>query len=438
MSIKERWRRMLLWLLCLLACGGMAQATEINLVEAINRGLEHSYGVKSATSDSAAAYFRWQKARTQRFPVLSLDVRTYYVDRLQQLKTPFLTMQLGTKENYLANFKLAAPLYTGGRLSRSIALEQAASRAEASRLKAERMNLAFQVRQAYFALMLAEVGVTTTAASTERVTIIRRNVQNLYDYGLADSVDILDAETALERARRATDQAGTGRRNAMTTLATLLGVGTASELQPGETLVPPDGMRLPDTTRPLEITRAELERLEHLIHAAEEASKLAVSDYAPIFSGFGGYSYGKPNQDMFEKSWNGYFSVGAALTWEFNVGGKTSRAVAAAQEVAGSARQSREALHESLVIQAAAARNNVVQAARVITSTAAEYDIAQRKFALAQGRQKEGTLSVNRLLEMETELTTAQQQYQAALVQFYLTRSDYLYAIGSPEIFGGL
>jgi outer membrane protein TolC len=263
-------------------------------------------------------------------------------------------------------------------------------------------------------------------------------VQDFYDNGLADSIDILDAQAAVVKAGRAADQTVTGRKNAAVSLATLIGLPGDTSLTPTEPL---SSGELPDVgtlTIPAEIPRPELQRLDYLIAASDQSAALAMADYIPTLAGFGGYSVGKPNKDMFNKTWNDYFSAGLSLTWDVNLGGKTSRNVSAARQTAQSTRMARRSLQDALTVQAETALNNLRQAYAALGSASAEHDIAVRKFNLARQKHKAGELTVNRLLEMELDLTVSEQQNRSAVIQYYLAWTEYLYAIGSPEIYGGL
>ncbi|MDD4053157.1 MAG: TolC family protein [candidate division Zixibacteria bacterium] len=422
----------------LLVLGAVANAADLSLTDAIEQALDHGYGIKAAAGDSAAAASRFQAARTLRFPTLSLDARSYYLTYVPKLTLPFATMELGSKENYQADFKLSLPLYTGGRLSHSIAAARETSRAETSRLEAERMTVAVTVRRSYFNLMLAASSLDIANASLRRLIIIRSTVQDLYDNGLADSVDILDAEATVVKAGRVANQAATSRKNATASLAMLIGVEDDTSITPTEPLSYGDIPDVETLTIPANIPRPELQRFDYLIAASDQSAALAGTDYFPTLAGFGGYSVGKPNKDMFNKSWNDYFSVGLSLAWELNLGGKTGRNVSAAHQAAHSARMSRQSLQEALTVQAETSLNNLKQAFSVLGTAGTEYDIAVRKFNLARQKQKAGELTVNRLLEMEMELTVSEQQHRSAVIQYFLAWTDYLYAIGSPEIYGGL
>lgn len=413
-------------------------AADLSLREAIARALGHGYGIQSAAADSAAAADRHRAARTLRFPTLSLDARAFGVSDVPEMTLMSRTLELGSKENYQADFKLSLPLYTGGRLTRSIAAARQTSLAESARLEAERMAVAAQVRRAYFNLMLASSAVDIAAASRQRLTIIGSTVQDFYDNGLADSIDILDAQAAVVKSGRAADQAATGRRNAAVFLATLIGMPDDTLLTPTEPL---SYGELPDVetlTIPADIPRPELKRLDHVIAASDQTAALVLAEYVPTLAGFGGYSVGKPNKDMFNKTWNDYFSAGLSLTWDLNLGGKTSRNASAARQTAQSTRLARQSLQEALTTQAVAALNDLKQAYATLGTAAAEHDIAGRKFNLARQKHKAGELTVNRLLEMELELTVSEQQNRSAVIQYYQAWTEYLYAIGSPDIYGGL
>ena len=65
---------------------GMASAeTGLSLSEAIDRSLEHSYTIKSFRHDSLAAAYDLKAARLASWPNLSLNVSSFYINKLQNL-----------------------------------------------------------------------------------------------------------------------------------------------------------------------------------------------------------------------------------------------------------------------------------------------------------------------------------------------------------------
>jgi outer membrane protein len=410
----------------------------LSLTEAINRALEYNFAVKSALQDSAAAAFTYAGTKAERFPSLTLDARSRFVDQLPTLQLPFGTKEIGSKDSYQADISLSVPLYTGGKLSNRIRLERENVFIQQAQLDARRLAVAYRSRNAYLNLMASQVMVKAAEVSMERLRIIEKDVNALYENGLADSLDLLESALALEKGRQMVDQAQVGLHNASSALAQVIGVSIHDEMEPTEPLpapVPPDSLRGYGTEQ---IDRPELKAQDHLISAAERAVAVQTGGYAPSVSGFAGYSYGMPNQDWFNKTWNDYFSGGLMLKWEFNLGGKTGRGVQAAKMRALSARMAKEELEDSFQLQRDLAANALGHAYQVYLISEREYAMAQRQYDLARLRQQEGRLSVNRLLEMEADLNAAEQHHRQSIVDYYLAVNDYLYALGSPKIFGGL
>jgi len=414
-----------------------AQGT-LSLEDAVARAQDHSYTVRGARHDSAAAALTYQSAVRDRFPTLSFKAQSFYIDKLQKISIGPISRTLGSKENYQTDLTLSLPLYTGGRLSNGIGVKSDNRQAESMRLEAERMSIAYRTRRAYLTVLNSGTMVKSAQASLDRVNIIYRNVSNLYQSGLADSLDLLEADLAVESARQYVRRARTEEKNARVILFQLMGDPPDTAVDLDENVPDPDLTVYGEIARSPEFDRPELRQLESMISAADRASRIELGGYLPTVSGFVGYSYGMPNKDLFGKTWNDYVTGGVMLNWSLNVAGKTSKDVGAAREKAESARMSRKALLDNLQTQRSMALNNVSHAYETVGNFRTEYDISRRQYELAKAQQKVGRLTVNRLLEMEADLTTAEQQYRSSIFTYYLAETDLLYAVGSPRLFGGL
>jgi outer membrane protein TolC len=415
-----------------------AVTAELSLEDAIERAQEYSHAVKSARYDSAAADLVRISAERDRFPVLSFSAQSFYVDEVQAIDLPFSERQIGSKDNYQTDVKVSVPLYTGGRLSSRIDIRERQSLAAAMRLAAERMSVAYRARRAYLGVLNAWALVRATEASLTRVGVIRQHVMNLHDNGMADSLDLLEAEFAVETAQRQVDRVDTELKNAQVSLARLMGTDSIAVADLSEEIPIPDTSKC----RALSIipapNRPELKRMDYLIDAADHATNAEMGKYLPVLNGYIGYSYGMPNRDWFEQTWNDYWTAGLIMTWELNLGLKTSKDVSAARQRAASARMARQNIYDDLATQRDVAVNAVRHAYEIYEITKAEYDLSRRRFDLARLQQEAGRISVNRLLELEAELASAEQGYRASVYAYYLAECDLLYAIGSSRIFGGL
>ena len=411
--------------------------TGLMLSEAISRAMDHSFSIKAARHEAQAAEKTYAGTKANRYPSLSLSARSYYTDDLPTVDFPTGKKEIGSNENYQADFNLSMPIYTGGRISNRIGLEFENSREKQAAIESERMAVAYRCRQAYLNLMISVSLKEAAMASLERLTIINRDTRNRFDNGLADSIDLLESELAFEKGNQEVDRRENNLANASTALARLMGMDESEIIIPAEVMPLPDDRPLLKAPAP-DIDRPELKQLDHAIEAADKAVVLEKGSYLPVVSGFAGYSYGMPNKDWFNKTWNDYFTIGLALNWGFNLGGKSSKLAQAASLKSASARMMQKKMHDDLQTGRDLAFNNLGHAYRTYQISSKEYDIAQRQYHLADLRQREGQISINRLLEMEAALAATEQQHKAAIIQYYLAETEYLYAVGSSKIFGGL
>ncbi|UCD95565.1 MAG: TolC family protein [Candidatus Zixiibacteriota bacterium] len=420
---------------CILAVAALAE-TPLTLKQAIELSLDHSYGIKSARHDSAAAVYDHKAAGSQRLPTLSLEALSYYIDEIPSIEFPFVgEKDLGVKDNYQADFRLSLPLFTGGKISSQIRMTGENRQVKSFALEAQQLYTAYNCRKAYLRLMLARVIVSSAEASTERIRIIRQDVDNLYINGVADSVDILEAELAYRKALLMLSEKKTGEMNAASVLKQILGLPRDADIQPIEEIPIPENSTKETQSS---ISRPELRMLDSRKRVAEYLSRLNKADYFPSLSGFVGYSVGKPNRDFFNNEWNDNLIAGAALSWQLNLGGRTHHGIQSAKQAAFSAQMSKMQLEESLTTAADIALQNINLAYETFVTSQKEHEIARDKYRLGKNKQKEGYLTVNRLLEMEAELTAAEQLFRASMISYQTALTGFLYAIGSDRIYGGL
>ena len=158
----------------------------------------------------------------------------------------------------------------------------------------------------------------------------------------------------------------------------------------------------------------------------------------PTVNGLGGYALARPDIGPGEAAWNDVWWLGLNLSWDFNLGGQQLAQSAEAMEAFRSLQMQRLHLADAIALQAKIARNDIEEAYTVYSIGKEELDIAGRRFELASEKQKVGRMTVNALLELEAELAQTEQQFEAARLQYFAAVTDYLYAVGSDALWGGL
>jgi len=435
----KRIRRLLPALLLVL--GAAAQARELDLSAALELAERHAYSLKKATATHEASLAGLAAARADRFPTLSANGLASYTDYVAQMRIAIpaagvnLTRDIGAHERYQSDLRISVPLYTGGRISGNIALAGATEEMNAAILVAGRDQLAYLTRLEYLALARADRQLLVAQASLKRAETIDRDVQSLHAAGAADSVALLEASLVRNRATFAVQQATTARRASELRLLTYLG------LEPAETVVLTDSIPAPTelSAEPsVNPDKPELQAARAVVKAGESRLRLSKADYFPTIAAFGGYSYGKPNLDQFNNTWNDYFTVGATLNWSFNFGRKTRANARAAGYALEAARFDREQTAENLGREARLAAEQVKLTYQRYMSAREEQRIAAGNYRLAGAQHRDGTLSSNRLVTIEQDLTAAQSSLASAQIDYQIALSTLYYATGSENLRKGI
>ncbi len=234
-------------LLMIVTCTKVASARELSLPQALQLAQEHSFAIKKASAQREAYEQNLRASLAERFPTLSLASTASYKNKVASLDlaipgVPPIKREIGTKDVYQTDLRLSLPLFTGGKLANSIGVAGATRDYYTALEKAGMNDILLATRVAYLSLYKADKEIETAQAALKRASIMRSDVQSLYDNGAADSVDILEATLAVSNAQMRETATQNDRRQREIELETLLGI------DPQEQITITDKPQPPDTT----------------------------------------------------------------------------------------------------------------------------------------------------------------------------------------------
>jgi outer membrane protein len=413
------------------------EARDLTLSESIKLAIEHSYSLKSAREQRIALEHSYKAATAQRWPTLSLNATTLYKSEVTSfaIGTSSIPREFGTKENYQADFSLSVPLFTGGKITgnikRAIASRDLASASEQLTLE----TLVYQTRIEHFNLIKADRLVKAAESSKSRASISYQDILTRIEAGTADSVDMNDARIVIANADLALLRANTDRKEAELRLATLLGLPLNETLEVRDTMPTPN-LKIVNKSK-INESKPEILAANAKLLESQSLISLARSDMLPVLSASAGYSYGKPNIDPFNKTWNDYFSIGAKLSWSFNLGNSTGHNVRQSQYFYDSFRHQKDEINDQLNRNAEISWEELNLAFTRYETSAQNFKLASRNYKLATERHNHGILTSNRLLEIEASLSTSEAELAASLIDYYIALSTYYMNIGSKDLFDG-
>jgi outer membrane protein TolC len=409
---------------------------DLTLEKAIDMATSHSYQLKKAKAEYDASVSSVSSAKAERYPTLTLGGTISYKDKAPTLDINLgeisFSRQFGFKENYQADLRLSMLLFTGGKISNSINIAQANSDLSKAIENATIDEVVYLTRTEYLNLLLSSRLIDAAKSSSERANLIKHDVLSLYEAGSADSLDLIEAELAIVQADLLIKNSNNNKRQSELKLLILLGLDLNEDIKITDELISPSELSFHPPF--IDSDKAELMAAQSLVDINKTLIKLKQSDYYPNLSLVGGYSYGKPNIDPFRDEFNDFFTIGANLSWSFNLGGKTSSEKNKAALSLKASQNNYETVNENLHKQASIIHRQLLFAYEKYTSVLKKQNLATDNYRLSKIKHGNGVLSTNRLLEIETTLSEAESELASSELQFYLIQSQLYYITGDPKL----
>lgn len=258
------------------------------------------------------------------------------------------------------------------------------------------------------------------------------NVQAQYNVGIVANSDVMasqtnlaDAQTQLVRARNAADLAET-------TLNQTLALPVSTKIDTADkslNYVPYD-VTLEQAKAYALVHRAQLVESAMNVKQAEEALKSAKAGYLPTISASAGRGYS-------DNGWKGFgdstdWNIGASASWALWNGGATQAAVKAANADLEKAKENNLNTIDNVLAEVQKAYLDMRAAEETITSTKTAVDSAQESFRINVLRYRAGVGANIDVLDAETKLTEARNNYIDALYDYNVSIAQLEQYVGVP------
>jgi outer membrane protein TolC len=230
-----------------------ADTLALTLNDAVSRALATSEDVESARTQRDLAEAQITQARAGAYPQVSGGLvynRTLasIFDNIQfgpepepgedEEPNPFAALPFGQRNTWTGSIQIAQPLYSGGRVGTALAIARNVRAAADYQVEEAQADIALQVRQAYFQLVLAEemVGIAREAFALADVTL--RQVALFRQQGTASEFDVLRAQVERDNLEPGIVEAQNARRLAELNLKRLTHIPAEQPIAPATPLEP--------------------------------------------------------------------------------------------------------------------------------------------------------------------------------------------------------
>lgn len=414
----------------LLMTAAMAQDAPPPLTEtaAVQLALEHQPMVRVAQAEAGMAQARVGMARSEGAVQVSANGLAVASSMRGAVAVPGVMpqaiLQSQDRTSLDLNGMAMLPLYTGGRVQRSVKAAQLSADASQYQVAVTRTQVAADARMRFAewreALAMLIVAQDTVTAQTRNAEV----TQQLFDVGKVPRFDVLRAQASLQSVQQQVSNAQADVTSARARLAQVLGV--AESTLPASPADEPLPTAPADTVTTALAKRPDLLAAQQRIAAAEATVSARKANYQPQVYALGMVDALAP-ADMGKSTG---LTVGVVAGIPILDGGRRKSEIQEAEQGVALARAMRENLELQVRADVAVAEARVTAARRNIDTATAQVRAAEEAYTVAQARYASGKGTIVELLDAQRMVTEARQSLVAAQARYRGTLATLYQAMG--------
>lgn len=391
------------------------------------------YGVSGADSDRKAA-------RTDFLPRIGTAYSYTRFDEDPFMKAPAgdfapypIEYKIGTRNLYQWNTYLTQPIFTGGALLSAYQIAKLGVDIAQKDLDRARQDTVVAVKEAYFTILKAGKLKAVAIQAVEQVKSHVDVAQAFYEEEMIPRNDLLEAEVRYAQVKQDLIRAENAVEIAQAEFNTVLrrDVNEPAELE--DILVyQPEPFSLEDCRKEALEKRPEMKEATLRLEQARKGVTLAKSKYFPSVSvvadyqkmGDSGSLNGSPYED--DETW----TVGAVCSWDIWEWGKRSYQVSARKALAAQAEEQHKQVGDIIALEVKEAFLNLQESEKNIFVARTAITQAEENFRLNKELYNEQMATTTDVLDAQTLLTQARNNYYNALNDYHISKARLERAMG--------
>ncbi|MCM2312881.1 MAG: TolC family protein [Steroidobacteraceae bacterium] len=405
------------------------------LQDAWARAAEQDRALAAVRSQAEAAQLDASAARAQRWPTLAVGGDYTWFDDAPAFDFSFTGLSITPPELFggddfaKGSATLSVPLFTGGRITSSIAAAEARGRGAGAQLRGAEQDVKLAVAEAYVDVLRARKALAVAASNVRTLEALVGDIGAMYERELVPRNELLAVQVALADARQNRLRAANGAEIAQAAYNRRLGepldrVAEIEEQVPEPDALPPD---LPSLVQLAGERRTELAALDEQARAYGQLAKVERSRVLPQVGVSGGYHY-LENQFLDDEE---FAMAGVGFQWALFDGGQARKRAAAMERNRRASEEQRADAGSLVALQVRQAWLGVEETRQRVQVSADAVDQAEENLRIARERYGAGLGTQTQLLEAETLRVRALTNRDNATLDAALARLRLARAAGS-------
>jgi outer membrane protein len=354
--------------------------------------------LKASRENTAAAANLLDASKSARLPSIGVEAGYTAFDVEPALKFGSAQVPMAQKDSTAYKAMAALPIYTGGRIERSIDAANASLEAARSGEIGDVQNLKLRVADSYVNVLRAQSALKVAESHVTSLESHASDVANLLAQGMVATSARLSAQVALLDARQKALQVANSLDLARATYNRLLGRSLDLEVWVEEFSADIQESVLAALTEKALAQRSELIAMASQIEALQHQAAAVRGENAPQVALTGGYAHQDNRYQVHEGQW----VVGVGVKWNvFDGGGVRQRSQAVERQAAALSEQRGE-VASVIGLQVRQAWLDVNETRKRTAVTASAIDQAEENLRVVRDRYANGLAPHTEVLDAET------------------------------------
>jgi len=428
-----------LWMLASLSQFSFpGEKTVLTLEESIELALSQNPYHLATEKRVEAAQNRVREAVAYFLPTFEAQGLNTLDEKLFELELPSLIpgdaprkVPFDFTKDYQFTLQFSVPLYTSGRLMSGLRQAQNNLRSTEEYVRQSQHNTVFNTKRAFYGVLLAREFVKVAEEAVEVATDHFRNVQSLYEVGMASKFDLLRSEVELANLKPQLIKARNSLNVAELSLKTLLGLELSQPIEiKGDLSYQPAAPDLEDCLIKAVQNRPEIGQLKYQKGVAQELGKLARASRFPTLAIAGTYNLWADKFNFSSETWQSFYTINLVLSVPL-FGGFSSYAREAQSKAAIKELDlTLKGLEDTIKFEVRQAILNLDEARESLLSQEKNVEQAQESLRIAELNYSEGLATSLDVSSVQALLTQAKTNYSQALYDYVLSIAELDKAMG--------
>jgi len=408
---------------------------KLTLTDCLHLAFQHSRLLKSAEISAMIADQVLAESKRQRLPSINLISMYTRIGKITSFSIPMgpsgetRKLQFGTPNRITLDLKLQLPVFTWGRIERTISLSYVGRKLSRIQLNQQKINLTDQVLRGYYAVLLNQEVVRLHKVSVVRARNHLNVAKKRYESGVVPRLEMMRAEVQLKNTETDLNEALGNLEKSKIFLAKLVG-------KPAESIFLADSIQFKKAVFDekeivkgvLEI-KSDLRTLKLRQQMLQDQIGLAKSGNKPNLFLFSGYNVTNGFDPMDPDKFIDNYNVGVQLAFPLFDGFATSHKIQQAKLNYQNARLQEEEIRELLRMQIRQFFISLKQAEEKIHAQKENIVLAKKTLETADRQYNEGLVSSLDVLDAQQVLSRSELIYTQAIFNHIMTKLDICKAI---------